>query len=177
MRSRSSTPSSRMLFGCWEGFLVSSPAWSVANCIWGRSPARTLLGTRRRKRCGPNPVREDRSLHGQVISALGPRFVADVESDPSVPPEEVVVARARGYRSIVAVPLVRDARAVGSMAVTRRAAGPFTDSEIALLRTFADQAVIAIENVRLFTELQGKNRALTQAHAQVSESLEQQTAT
>ena len=49
--------------------------------------------------------------------------------------------------------------------------------QIALLQTFADQAVIAIENVRLFTELQEKNRALTQAHAQVTESLEQQTAT
>src|SRR5262249_28142941 len=95
--------------------------------------------------------------------ALEPRFVIDVESDPSVPPEEVVVARARGYRSIVAVPLVRDARAVGSMTVTRRAPGPFSDSEIALLPTFADQAVIAIENVRLFTE--------------TKEALEQQTAT
>jgi len=134
-------------------------------------------GDAAQKTLWPKPVREDRSLHGQVISALGPRFVADVESDPSVPPEEVVVARARGYRSIVAVPLVRDARAVGSIAVTRRAAGPFSDSEIALLQTFADQAVIAIENVRLFTELQEKNRALTQAHAQVTESLERQTAT
>ncbi len=46
-----------------------------------------------------------------------------------------------------------------------------------MLQTFADQAVIAIENVRLFTELQEKNRALTEAHAQVTESLEQQTAT
>jgi signal transduction histidine kinase len=54
---------------------------------------------------------------------------------------------------------------------------PFSSAEIDLLKTFANQAVIAIENVRLFTELQEKNRALTQAHAQVSESLEQQTAT
>src|SRR5262249_52134089 len=51
------------------------------------------------------------------------------------------------------------------------------DDEIALLQTFADQAVIAIENVRLFKELEEKNRAVTEAHAQVSEALEQQTAT
>jgi GAF domain-containing protein len=54
---------------------------------------------------------------------------------------------------------------------------PFTDQQIALLQTFADQAVIAIENVRMFKELEEKNRALTEAHAQVSEALEQQTAT
>jgi len=48
---------------------------------------------------------------------------------------------------------------------------------VELLKTFADQAVIAIENVRLFKELQEKNRALTHAHAQVTEALEQQTAT
>src|SRR5437773_2178254 len=53
----------------------------------------------------------------------------------------------------------------------------FSERQIALLQTFADQAVIAIENVRLFTELQERNKALTQAHAQVSEALEQQTAT
>jgi signal transduction histidine kinase len=113
---------------------------------------------------------EDRFLHGQVITTLEPRFITDVVSDPSVPPEEVVVARARGYRSIIAVPLVRGARALGSMTVTRRAPGPFADSEIVLLRTFAAQAVIAIENVRLFQELQARNRDLTEA-------LEQQTAT
>jgi GAF domain-containing protein len=120
-------------------------------------------GDAAQKALWPKPVKEDRSLHGQVISALEPRFVIDVESDPSVPPEEVVVARARGYRSIVAVPLVRDARAVGSMAVTRRAPGPFSDSEIALLQTFAHQAVIAIENVRLFRELEARTGELTQS--------------
>src|SRR5438034_7091367 len=54
---------------------------------------------------------------------------------------------------------------------------PFTDKQVELVETFADQAVIAIENVRLFTELEQKNRALSAAHAQVAEALEQQTAT
>src|SRR5262249_45207644 len=52
----------------------------------------------------PRPVMEDTSVHGQAIRALAPRFVTDVESDPSVPPTEVAVARARGYKSIVGVP-------------------------------------------------------------------------
>src|SRR2546425_3872826 len=68
-------------------------------------------------------------------------------------------------------------QAMGAIGVTRREPGGFTDDEIALLETFADQAVIAIENVRLFKELQEKNRALTEAHAQVTEALEQQTST
>src|SRR5207244_9880930 len=61
--------------------------------------------------------------------------------------------------------------------VGRASPGPFSDRQINLLNTFAAQAVIAIENVRLFTELQQKNEALTHAHAQVSEALGQQTAT
>src|SRR5437899_10267765 len=75
------------------------------------------------------------------------------------------------------VPMVRGHIALGLIAVTRAAPTPFSERQVELLRTFADQAVIAIENVRLFTELQEKNRALTQAHAQVTEALEQQTAT
>jgi hypothetical protein len=72
---------------------------------------------------------------------------------------------------------MRKGVAIGTINLRRPEAELFTDKQVALLQTFADQAVIAIENVRLFTELQQKNEALTTAHAQVSESLEQQTAT
>jgi two-component system NtrC family sensor kinase len=103
--------------------------------------------------------------------------VSDIETDERFDGGRREVARARGYRSIVHMPMLREGRAIGTIGVTRQEAGPFAPAEIALLQTFADQAVIAIENVRLFTELQEKNRALTQAHAQVTETLEQQTAT
>src|SRR5262249_27627415 len=80
-------------------------------------------------------------------------------------------------RTMVAVPMLKGDDLVGAITAYKLEVKPFTDKQIALLQTFADQAVIAIENVRLFTELQEKNRALTAAHAQVTESLEQQTAT
>src|SRR6202040_2188853 len=72
--------------------------------------------------------------------------------------------------------MMRESIALVAIGVTRTEPG-FTEDQMELLHTFADQAVIAIENVRLFTELQEKNGALTSAHAQVTEALEQQTAT
>src|SRR5215475_12465652 len=78
---------------------------------------------------------------------------------------------------MVAVPMLRESDPIGAIVINRIEPGAFSDNEISLLQSFADQAVIAIENVRLFKELQEKNQALTQANAQVSESLEQQTAT
>src|SRR5215467_9564759 len=112
-----------------------------------------------------------------AIRQPGPVNVADAHTDPRWPEAARAYARLRGYRSWAAVPMLRHDGAIGTISVTRREPGGFTDDEIALLQTFADQAVIAIENVRLFTELQDKNRALTTAHAQVTESLEQQTVT
>jgi signal transduction histidine kinase len=99
--------------------------------------------------------------HGQAVRDRAPLNIADAETDPRVPKAVRASVRARGYRSMVVVPLLRHDEAVGAISVTRREPGGFTDDEIALLQTFADQAVIAIENVRLFNELEGRNRDLT----------------
>src|SRR4029434_2501669 len=64
-------------------------------------------------------------------------------------------AQQTGYRTLVAVPMLRGEDAIGSLSLRNRQVRPFTDKQIALVKIFADQAVIAIENVRLFTELQG----------------------
>jgi signal transduction histidine kinase len=117
------------------------------------------------------------SSHALALRDRAPLNVADAEADPRLSDWAHGYARVRGYRSQVVVPLLRQADAIGTISVTRREPGGFETDEIALIQTFADQAVIAIENVRLFTELQEKNRALTQAHAQVTEALERQTAT
>ena len=103
--------------------------------------------------------------------------MADIENNPAATPGQIEVARLGGYCTRLMVPMLRGDNALGLIAVTSAAPTPFPERQVELLKTFADQAVIAIENVRLFKELQEKNYALTEAHAQVSEALEQQTAT
>jgi GAF domain-containing protein len=103
--------------------------------------------------------------------------VPDTEAEGALTIEGRRVARVAGLRSLLVVPMRRESSPIGAILVARQVFGAFPNEQIALLQTFADQAVIAIENVRLFTELEEKNKALTHAHTQVTESLEQQTAT
>jgi GAF domain-containing protein len=121
--------------------------------------------------------RHSEDPHALSIRHRGPLNISDAQTDPRLPEATHAYARARGWHSGVVVPLLRHDEAIGAIGVTRREPGGFTGDEIALLQTFADQAVIAIENARLLSELEQRNEALTQAHAQVSEALEQQTAT
>jgi len=107
--------------------------------------------------------RQSEHPHAQAIRDRAPLNIADYHTDPRVPEAQRAFARVRGFRSAVVVPLLRRDEAVGAISVTRREAGGFTADEIALLQTFADQAVIAIENARLLTELQARTAELTQS--------------
>src|SRR5436190_6229921 len=88
---------------------------------------------------------------------------AQISDSETADPQTIRISRVRGWRSVLFTPLMNKDVPIGFIAVNRRETGSFADHHVQLLRTFADQAVIAIENTRLFTETQ--------------ESLERQTAT
>src|SRR5262249_43939106 len=85
--------------------------------------------------------------------------VTDVTAEPGY--ALLPLAREVGYRSFLSVPMQRDERPIGAISVGRREASPFTERQIGLVGTFADQAVIAIEGVRLYDELRTKSGELT----------------
>ena len=103
-------------------------------------------------------VRERRIIH-----------IPDVLADPEY--GYVEGQKIGGYRTVLAVPLMREGIAIGVLAMARAVPRPFTDKQIELVTTFADQAVIAIENVRLFDEIQDKSRQLAEASQHKSQFL------
>src|SRR6516165_144535 len=116
-----------------------------------------------------SPIKPDRgSTTGRVPLENRAIHIPDVLADPEY--TAAGYQKAFGYRTVLGVPLLRDGATIGVFNLTRDEVKPFTDKQIELVTTFADQAVIAIENVRLFEAEQQRTRELT-------ESLEQQTAT
>src|SRR5262249_37780467 len=108
------------------------------------------------------------SVVGRSVVEAHVVHVADVLADPEYTRSDA--QEIGGYRAALGAPLLRDGKVVGAIFVAKTRPEPFSAKQIELVTTFADQAVIAIENVRLFEDLQVRNRDL-------AESLEQQTAT
>src|SRR5262249_24452023 len=99
------------------------------------------------------------SLTGRVLLEGKPVQIPDVLADSEY--NNLVAQRLGGYRTHLGVTLLRGASQIGVILVSRRTVRPFTNKQIELIKTFADQAVIAIENTRLFEEVQARNRDLT----------------
>jgi two-component system NtrC family sensor kinase len=118
---------------------------------------------------GSNPIQIDRgSVVGRTVIDKQLVHISDVLADPDY--KRFDAQKIAGYRAVLGAPMLREGNVVGVIFLTRTRPEPFSEKQIELVKTFADQAIIAIENTRLFDEVQAKTRDL-------EESLQQQTAT
>src|SRR5262249_21379057 len=98
---------------------------------------------------------------GRAFVDRSPIYVHDLHASKDEFPDGAEFALRLGHRTILAVPMMRENEAVGAIAIRRTEVKPFTDKQIELIQTFADQAVIAIENARLFDEVQARTSELS----------------
>jgi GAF domain-containing protein/CheY-like chemotaxis protein len=117
----------------------------------------------------PAPLRRDSVLSARAILDRAIVHIPDMEHAPDLPEKTRRYVEAKILNSVLQTPLIREGEAIGAIGVGKRDPAPFTEKQIALMQTFASQAVIAIENVRLFNEIQQRN-------AEITENLEYQTA-
>src|SRR5262249_43495834 len=110
------------------------------------------------------------SMSGRATLARRAVQVEDYTTDPELSAESHALGRAANFHTVLAVPLLLKGEPIGVIALSRTRVAPFDDKQVALVEAFADQAVIAIENSRLFEAEQASKREL-------QESLQQQTAT
>jgi signal transduction histidine kinase len=134
-----------------------------AEASYGYSPAFKDLVDRTSWKAG----RE--SAIGRVLLERAPIHIVDVQTDPEY--RMVELQKTGRYHTVLGVPLLREGTLIGVLVLARGSVRPFTDKQIELVTTFADQAVIAIENVRLFDEIQDKSRQLEEASQHKSQFL------
>jgi signal transduction histidine kinase len=110
-------------------------------------------------------------VNGRAVIDRKPVHVPDVTAAGDEFPEGRADALRWGHRTLLSVPMLREGEAIGTLSVRRTEVRPFTAKQVELAETFADQAVIAIENVRLFDEIQDKSRQLAEASQHKSQFL------
>jgi len=121
--------------------------------LWERTPVHASRGT----------------TVGRALLECRPVQIVDVQADPDYAFDEA--QKMFAFRTVLAVPMLREGIPKGVIALLKTEVEPFTDKQIALVETFADQAAIAIENVRLFDEIQDKSRQLAEASQHKSQFL------
>src|SRR5262249_11225937 len=107
-------------------------------------------------------------LYRRAVAIKQPVQIADVQTEPGyfdAPPflSAPQMARFAGARTIIAVPMLKDNELIGAIVIYRQEVRPFTDKQVALVKNFADQAVIAIENVRLFDVVQARTKEIQES--------------